>query len=420
MRLNLVSFSGLFTAPKGNRRLHPLSTSVERGSLSHSESRGEVDRLPARQPILVSQIVRLGVFVALVILNLAAPRFVRAQQGKGFFGASTEAIDYVGRTQRSNSVLWTWPATGLRVMYSNSGTLSLHFRAPDLPEESTSNRVKLIWYRIDSSPWQQLSIPPNSNADYSLAAPADRESHLLEVVKASEGAVNFEGIILEASGKLKRPPGVAHRIEIVGDSITAGYKINGPGSFDTPADEDARATYGWLMGEQLNAEVRLVAVTGKGLVHNYGSGADARKTMPLYYPYLYREYTVPNDWLWRPEIIVVNLGTNDLGPPEPTPSAQFQSAYNDFLLTIRGFNPRSLIVALQPFGVENGSIPVYAAEIRAAVDMRHRAGDNRVMYVDTAGWLGSGDFTDGAHPNAQGNRKAANLLAAILQNRLGK
>jgi lysophospholipase L1-like esterase len=359
----------------------------------------------------------LAVIVPGVVSGLAFP--AQAQEPRGFYPASTNAIVYVGRTQRSNSVLWTWPGVGLRVVYGSSRSISLRFRAPDFPDDSTPNRVKLIWYHIDDNPWLLVVVPPNSAADYPLSAPADLARHRLEVVKASEGQVLFEGITLEPGGKLARPSIPAHRIEIVGDSITAGYKIKGSGSFENAADHDARASYGWLLGERLDAEVRLVAITGHGLVHNYGIPPAASKTMTQYYPFLYRDYATPNDWSWRPEIVVVNLGTNDIGPPEPTAPAEFQNAYNSFLSIIRGFNPRALIVALEPLGVENGAAAIYPAEIRAAVDMRRQAGDSRVIYVDTTGWLGAEDYTDGAHPNVSGHQKAAERLAAILQPLIG-
>jgi lysophospholipase L1-like esterase len=360
---------------------------------------------------------RLLKLLCSLLISLSFNSTVQAQQ-QGFFPASASAIYYFGRVQRSPNVLWTWPGTGFRVAFSSSRSISVRFRAPDFPEESTDGRVKLLWYRVDDNPWYLLVLPPRMVIDFPLFAPADRAKHTLSVVKASEGQVIFEGITLEPGGKLAKPAVPPHRIEFVGDSITAGYKIGGDDSFENSLSHDAIATYAWLVGERLNAEVRLIAVTGRGLVHNYGVVLSSSRTIPLYYPYLHRETNLPNDWSWTPEIVVVNIGTNDLGPPEATPSSTFQNAYNNFLSTLRGFNPDALIVALQPFGVANGSVPVYPAEIRAAVEMRRQAGDNRVLYVDTAGWLGARDFTDGAHPNRTGHGKAADKLTPILQGML--
>lgn len=361
------------------------------------------------------QLARRALSTTLVLLWSLVIAWLPVQaQSPAFFTAADGAIYYFGRTQRADAVLWTWAASGLRVAYMNSTTLALRFRAQNFDEDSSANRTRRVWYRIDGGEWLALDIPPNSAADYPLNAPNNKGRHTLDVVKASEGQLIFEGITLEPGGKLARPAIPSRRIEIVGDSITVGFRINGGGSYDIPGDHDARAAYGWQLGELLNAEVRLIAVTGRGLVHDFGAGPNDSHAMPTYYPYLQRGYPFPNDWSWQPGIIVVNLGTNDMAPPAPTAPDAFLSAYVNLLTLLRIDNPRALIVALQPFGLENGSIPVYPKEIRAAVLARQSAGDGRVIYIDTAHWLGPGDFTDGVHPNAQGNRKAAARLAGIL------
>ena len=89
--------------------------------------------------------------------------------------------------------------------------------------------------------------------------------------------------------------------------------------------------------------------------------------------------------------------------------ATFRAAYGTFLATVRAGYPAAKIAALRPFG------GFQAAEIKAAVDARTAAGDARVVYIDTTGWLvAPGDFTDTLHPNAQGSTKAAQALTAAI------
>ncbi|MCC7446573.1 MAG: hypothetical protein IT324_04115 [Anaerolineae bacterium] len=355
--------------------------------------------------------------MALLLLSfLTSPLSSRAQVTSVRYLASAAEFYYFGRMIRGDAVLWTWPGMGLRVSYSGSRSASLHFRADNVDEPASLQTARMIWYRIDGGGWVQQIIPPGMESDYTLIVPNDKNKHMLEVVKSSEGQLTFSGIVLEAGGKLAKPPAPSRRIEIVGDSITAGFRVNGEGSFNVVSDHDARLTYGWLIGERLDAEIRLIAVTGHGVVHDFGSPPEASRTMPQYYPTMYRAYDAPNDWSWQPDMVIVNLGSNDLGPPGITSGDVFQTAYTTFLTDLRQRNPKALIIALQPFGVANGSYPVYPNEIRSAVTARRNAGDQRVTYIDTAGWLGPGDFTDGTHPNATGNRKAADKLLAVLQN----
>jgi lysophospholipase L1-like esterase len=76
---------------------------------------------------------------------------------------------------------------------------------------------------------------------------------------------------------------------------------------------------------------------------------------------------------------------------------------------VRAGYPGAKIVALRPFGGYHGD------EVKAEVAARNAAGDARVFYVDTSGWLTSTDYTDGIHPNAQGSGKIAVALAAELK-----
>ncbi|MDF3146281.1 MULTISPECIES: hypothetical protein [unclassified Streptomyces] len=60
-------------------------------------------------------------------------------------------------------------------------------------------------------------------------------------------------------------------------------------------------------------------------------------------------------------------------------------------------------------------VPQTQAAVKAAVD----GGDSRVSFVDTTGWLGSGDLTDSVHPNDQGHRVIADRLAPVIAARIG-
>jgi hypothetical protein len=74
---------------------------------------------------------------------------------------------------------------------------------------------------------------------------------------------------------------------------------------------------------------------------------------------------------------------------------------------LRTAAPHARILALRPF---DGS---HAADIAAVVT---ELADKRTEFVDTTGWLSAadGDFHGTVHPSAQGHRKAADHLIALL------
>jgi lysophospholipase L1-like esterase len=92
----------------------------------------------------------------------------------------------------------------------------------------------------------------------------------------------------------------------------------------------------------------------------------------------------------------------DLGP-------SFGPAYAAYVSTVRAGYPSAKIVLLRPFG------GYHAVEVQAEAGARKAAGDVRVFYVDTTGWLSASDYTDGIHPNVQGSAKVALALSAELK-----
>ncbi|MFT7869149.1 MULTISPECIES: GDSL-type esterase/lipase family protein [Amycolatopsis] len=115
------------------------------------------------------------------------------------------------------------------------------------------------------------------------------------------------------------------------------------------------------------------------------------------------------DWdfsLYQVSDVVINLGTNDKG--HNVSGAQFQSAYFTLLQRIRAKYPNATIHAMETFK------RWYVTETKSAVAARNTAGDSKVKFVGTEGWLTAGDTPDGTHPSDAGHRKIAARLAAIL------
>jgi lysophospholipase L1-like esterase len=99
--------------------------------------------------------------------------------------------------------------------------------------------------------------------------------------------------------------------------------------------------------------------------------------------------------------------------PVPAPDrstkgrTDFRAAYGIFVGTVRTAYMSAKIAALRPY---NGA---HSAEIQAEVKARAAAGDAHIFFIDTSGWLGNADFTDGVHPDAQGSTKAATALHSL-------
>jgi lysophospholipase L1-like esterase len=183
-------------------------------------------------------------------------------------------------------------------------------------------------------------------------------------------------------------------VEFVGDSITVG----------TTTSKNALTAYGWLVGEQLGLDHTQVAQGGACLVSTADGcvGLDRR-----FVKVSAADGAVDHDFTkYQADVVVINLGTNDVGHGVST--TQFQDAYAGLLRTIRGKYPRAAILALKTFAGR------FAPQTQAAVQTVNNAGDVNVFFVGTDGWVPPNGLSDSVHPNDIGHRAIAAKLAPIV------
>ncbi|MBV0891400.1 hypothetical protein KTN05_05970 [Paracoccus sp. Z118] len=193
-----------------------------------------------------------------------------------------------------------------------------------------------------------------------------------------------------------RPPPAAppRRIEVIGDSDSTGHGILHVGrDCDGPTTErssDSTAAWPSLLARKLDAELRLHAASGIGLIRNYG-GAEPGRVMPALYrrtlwpPLPDAASAGPGD-PWQPQLIVVAIGSNDFDSPlQPderwdSPRAvarDFAPALADFLAVLREHSPSAgILLAVWP---EYGR-PYMRAQ-REALSERLAAGDTAIALV---------------------------------------
>ncbi|MEQ3747652.1 MAG: GDSL-type esterase/lipase family protein [Henriciella sp.] len=104
------------------------------------------------------------------------------------------------------------------------------------------------------------------------------------------------------------------QLEFIGDSHTVGYANTSTDRSCTP-DTIWRTTNTSLgiagqLSEALNADYQVNAVSGRGVVRNYGGGTDP--TIPELYNYvLFDQKSRAEKNKWEPDIVFIGIGTND-------------------------------------------------------------------------------------------------------------
>jgi lysophospholipase L1-like esterase len=221
--------------------------------------------------------------------------------------------------------------------------------------------------------------------------------HTVRLVKRNESPWSssaFGGFVAAPGGAiLTKPTARSRQIEFIGDSLTAGYGNTSTGR-DCTGDQVNRTTnadlsYGALTARRLSADYQVNAFSGRGMVRNY-NGGDPGTDYRTYYDRAL--LNVAGDvWTpgsWRPQLVVVFLGTNDfstaLNPGEPWTAdslvAAYRSAYSGFLQKLRTrYGANTTIVAI-------GASP-FADHVQQVVRERTDAGDSRVRswFLDGTG-----------------------------------
>ncbi len=120
-------------------------------------------------------------------------------------------------------------------------------------------------------------------------------------------------------GELLLPPTPRYRFEFFGDSLTSGEGLGGASVEKVwcPYVFSSAGLYPYLIGETLDADVSIVALSGHGLTCDH-TGNPSHAIPPLY-PYVAGKFSgegakEPYDVRSRDlDLVVINLGTNDFG-----------------------------------------------------------------------------------------------------------
>lgn len=321
-------------------------------------------------------------------------------------GFEAEKVRLIGRfvLDKEGEARFTWPGSAIE----------FRFRGTEARIGIESEQRIRFLVNLDGRE-QELWVTPGRQI-YTLAEGLADKAHQIQVTRLSE---SFSGISAFTSapmvdGELLTPPEAPERkLLVLGDSITAGYGVEGEHaecsySLDTSTPLKA---YAHIAAERLAAEVHTIAWSGIGVWRGYGQKTPSDPTIRER-----RQLTLGTDleseWdhtRYHPDAVVIAIGTNDFW--EGT-APGYRAAMEKMIAGVQSDYPKvPVYLTLSPM------LTGEARELQKA-DLQSLEAEN-VQLLD----MGKIEQEDGYgcdyHPNVKTNLRLADVLTHQLRQDLG-
>ena len=334
-------------------------------------------------------------------------------------------IQYTGRISFTHPDRPAWNFPGVQIIAAFEGTSLRMIAKP---------RSGYFMAQIDQAEPFKVAFRGERDSVVTLATALPDGRHLVRLMYVIEGYEffpEFWGFVLDEGRQLVDAPALPSRkIEFIGNSITCGYGNEGlkkEEGFDY-ATENHYYSYASIVARNLQAQHWVVARSGIGAYRNYAGPktGNPESNMPVQYEYtgyawkpeLRQEATfLQEKWdfsRYQPDVVCINLGTNDLSTPNYDLSL-LKQGYQKLLKMVRQHNPKAKIVFLTGSMLYNQELQIAKQLLDEVTTEAHKAGDKEVYRFDMAPINGNKYYGNDWHPNIYQDEKMANELTPYLR-----
>jgi hypothetical protein len=354
---------------------------------------------------------------------------------------------FFGRTlvdTELDAVFFNWTASGFALRFLGE-RLEMEATAfgDTFPGEGQCYPSLAVLLDGETAPHRVVAMEEGRKT-YLLFESVAPQEHTLRVIKrseASKGRQCAHTLILRGELKPYAPPEAKHRLEFVGDSITCGFgntMAAGEPVFTT-ASEDGLKAFPAIASGLLDAQYQSVCISGIPLcspsdpkyrlrfpdMPDFNPPPRAMETAYAYADRNHQEATGITErftaWdfsRFRPDAIIINLGTNDAFRMSVTDGGAaeeryFQQRYTAFLETVRRLNGPAPVIACT-LGPMNYFL--YDGMEKAVEAYRKMTNDSRVFCLKFGAIDPWGEGFGGlGHPNLKTHERMGRELADALR-----
>ena len=335
-------------------------------------------------------------FLSLITLNICSPRrktaflfnlnkAVLADNCKDLtFLPVKENVKIIGRYYQKNDITWVvqsgsaveFYATGLSAQVIIAGGNSIY--------NDEKYRPRLGVYVDDEIVLDKIMDELEVTVDlFKGTTEKTAKIKVMLLSEANNGGVGVKSININSCSGTPIKPVEKKKltIEIIGDSISAAYGVEGANQYENfkTSTENFSKSYAYLAAKKLDADYYTVVYSGHGIISGYSTGEkNSEALVPEVYTKISKNGEYPGEWDFennKVDVILINLGTNDLNYVTKDPAnrnEEFIQEYANFLTLIREKNPESYIVCT--VGIMGGGDEIYPL-IEKAVEL---VGDSKI------------------------------------------
>ena len=319
-------------------------------------------------------------------------------------------------------------ATSANYFYFTASGFEVKFYGTELQAELTSGSNPsgkephlVVFIDGETNPENgTLIVMDQVKKTYTLATDLTEGIHTIRVLKRSESIDSLTGLskVITDGYFMDSDPLKARKIEVIAASSSAGFGNLAANSnvAKTTQNSDGLRAYAYLAARMVDAEINIFSASGWPMLKGPWT---ANNNIPSAYDYVNVYSAVEwNHQSYVPDLIIINLGTNDWSyittltvAARPQAILDFENAYVDFIGDIHELHPNAIIVVA--YGLMNET-NVYTPTLNAVSKARTAYPDLNLFSIQLASVNATEGIGSSNHPGLLTHIRAASELAEAL------